>query len=53
MTEWWREPQRIVQTNLRLTDVDMDTRQVARDAKKFGATASFFNVGGIFSWYPS
>ena len=53
MTEWWREPQRIVQHNLRLTAADMDTRQVARDAKKFGATAIFFNVGGIFSWYPS
>ncbi|HEY4200700.1 MAG TPA: alpha-amylase family protein [Devosiaceae bacterium] len=53
MTEWWREPQRIVQTNLRLTDASMDTRQVARDAKKFGATAMFFNVGGIFAWYPS
>jgi hypothetical protein len=53
MTEWWREPQRIVQTNLRLTDASMDPRQVARDAKKFGATAMFFNVGGIFAWYPT
>jgi Hypothetical glycosyl hydrolase 6/Beta-galactosidase trimerisation domain len=53
MTEWWREPQRIVQTNLRLTDADMDPRQVARDAKAFGATAIFFNVGGIFAWYPT
>ena len=53
MTEWWREPQRIVQTNLRLTDADMDPRQVARDARAFGATAIFFNVGGIFAWYPT
>ncbi len=53
MSEWWREPQRIVQTNLRLTDADMDPRQVARDAKAFGATAILFNVGGIFAWYPT
>ncbi len=53
MTEWWSEPQRIVQTNLRLTDADMDCRQVARDAKRLGATAIFFNVGGIFAWYPT
>ena len=53
MTEWWSEPQRIVQTNLRLTDASMDTRQVARDAKKLGATAIFFNVGGIWAWYPT
>jgi hypothetical protein len=51
--EWWSKPQRIVQTNLRLTDAAMDTRQVARDARKFGATAIFFNVGGIWSWYPT
>jgi hypothetical protein len=53
LSEWWREPQRIVQTNLRLIDADMDCRQVARDAKRFGATAIFFNVGGIWAWYPT
>lgn len=53
MTQWWQEPQRMVQTNLRLIDADMDPRQVARDAKEFGATAIMFNVGGIFAWYPT
>ena len=53
MTEWWNEPQRIVQTNLRLIDADMDPREVARQAKALGATAIFFNVGGIFAWYPT
>lgn len=53
MNEWWREPQRIVQTNLALTDADMDCREVARDIRKFGATAVFFNVGGIYAWYPT
>ena len=45
MAEWWAEPQRIVQTNLRLTDASMDPREVARDARRLGATAIFFNVG--------
>ena len=53
MAEWWSERQRIVQTNLRLTDADMDCREVARDARRFGATAIFFNVGGIWAWYPT
>src|SRR3954453_9266106 len=53
MGEWGSERQRIVQTNLGLTDASMDTRQVARDAKGLGATAMFFNVGGIWAWYPT
>ena len=53
MAEWWAEPQRIVQTNLRLTDASMDPREVARDARRLGATAIFFNVGGIYAWYPT
>ncbi|MDF0603610.1 hypothetical protein P1J78_23045 [Psychromarinibacter sp. C21-152] len=53
MTEWWKTPQRIVQTNLRLTDADLDPAAVAQSLREFGATAMLFNVGGIFSWYPS
>lgn len=53
MTEWWREPQRIVQTNLRLIDAALDPETVAKSLVDFGATAMLFNVGGIFSWYPS
>lgn len=53
MTEWWRQPQRIIQTNLRLIDADLDPARVARQAKEFGATALLFNVGGIFAWYPT
>ncbi|WP_442581381.1 beta-galactosidase trimerization domain-containing protein [Mesorhizobium sp. ASY16-5R] len=53
MTEWWRQPQRIVQTNLRLTDASLDPETVARSLVDFGATAMLFNVGGIFAWYPS
>ncbi|MFI0843108.1 hypothetical protein [Mesorhizobium sp. IMUNJ 23232] len=53
MTEWWRQPQRIVQTNLRLTDASLDPETVAKSLVDFGATAMLFNVGGIFAWYPS
>jgi hypothetical protein len=53
MTDWWRQPQRIVQTNLRLIDADLDPDTVAKSLVDFGATAMLFNVGGIFAWYPS
>jgi hypothetical protein len=53
MTEWWQQPQRIVQTNLRLVDAKLDPEKVASDLAAFGATAMLFNVGGIFGWYPS
>ena len=49
MSEWWRRPQRIVQTNLRLADAGLDPRHLARQAKDFGATAILFNVGGIYA----
>jgi hypothetical protein len=53
MTEWWQRPQRIVQTNLRLVDANLNPEKVASDLAAFGATAMLFNVGGIFGWYPS
>ncbi|WP_454850954.1 alpha-amylase family protein [Rhizobium binxianense] len=53
MTEWWRQTQRIVQTNLRLIDGNLDPEKLAADVSAFGATAMLFNVGGIFAWYPT
>ena len=53
MKMWWQKPQRIVQTNLRLVDATLDPRLLAQQLRDFGATAMLFNVGGIFSWYPS
>lgn len=50
---WWEQPYRILQTNLRLIDADLDPRALAREAREFGATAITFNVGGIFAFYPS
>jgi hypothetical protein len=53
MSEWWSKPQRIVQTNLRLIDADLDPDRLVDEALSFGATAIMFNVGGIFAWYPT
>ena len=50
---WWYEPYRIVQTNLRLTDANLDPAALARQAREFGASAITFNVGGIYAFYPS
>jgi hypothetical protein len=51
--EWWEQPYRIVQTNLRLTDSTLDPVSLALQAREFGATALTFNVGGIFAFYPT
>lgn len=53
MSNWWHRPQRIVQTNLRLPDAQLDPQALAVELRAFGATAMLFNVGGIFAWYPS
>jgi hypothetical protein len=50
---WWEQPYRIVQTNLRLIDAALDPGQLARQAREFGATAITFNVGGIYAFYPT
>ena len=52
-TPWWEQPYRIVQTNLRLIDASLDPQALAREALDFGASAITFNVGGIFSFYPT
>lgn len=52
-TNWWEQPYRIVQTNLRLIDASLDPEQLARQASTFGATAITFNVGGIYAFYPT
>ncbi|WGF87180.1 beta-galactosidase trimerization domain-containing protein [Marinivivus vitaminiproducens] len=50
---WWRQPYRMVQTNLRQTDAALDPRRVARQAREFGANVLLFNIGGIFAFYPT
>lgn len=51
--EWWEKPFRLVQTNLRMHDIQVDKKRLARQLKDFGANAVLFNVGGIFACYPT
>ncbi|WP_238368554.1 alpha-amylase family protein [Mesobacterium pallidum] len=50
---WWKEPFRLVQTNLRQPDALYDQRALARETREFGATALLYNIGGIFAFYPT
>lgn len=52
-TNWWEQPYRIVQTNLRLIDAGLDPRALACQVREFGGTAITFNVGGIYAFYPT
>ncbi len=51
--QWWNRPFRLVQTNLRMKDINLDPRRLARQLEEFGASAVLFNVGGIYAWYPT
>ena len=51
--DWWKEPYRLVQTNLRQPDALYDQRALAREAREFGATALLYNIGGIYAFYPT
>jgi len=52
---WWTNyPWRMVQTNLRQTDMaDIDAEIFARDLADFGATVVTLNAGGILASYES
>lgn len=52
---WWQtHPWRMVQTNLRETDMaDIDAEQFAKELDEFGATVVNLNAGGILASYPS
>ncbi|PRX01939.1 UNVERIFIED_ORG: beta-galactosidase-like protein [Martelella mediterranea] len=50
---WWKQPFRMVQTNLRQPDALYDQHALAREARELGATALLYNIGGIFAFYPT
>ena len=52
---WWREyPWRMVQTNLRETDMDgMDAKAFARDLADYNATVVTLNAAGILASYDT
>lgn len=50
---WWQRPYRMVQTNLRQPDALYDQRELAKEAKEFGADVLLYNIGGIYAFYPT
>jgi hypothetical protein len=45
--KWWlAKPMRLIQTNLRDIDADIDIEEYIRDVKEYKAEAVMFNVGG-------
>lgn len=51
---WWkREPFRLIQTNLREIDTDLDPERLVADVVETGGTVLLFNCGGIVANYPT
>lgn len=54
MGRWWiDEPWRLVQTNLREIDADLDAKELIHDVIAMGGNTLLFNVGGIQANYPT
>ena len=55
MSHWWEHyPLRMIQTNLRETDMaDMNAKAFARDLEDFGANAVLLNAAGIIASYET
>lgn len=51
--EWWKQPFRIFQTNIREIDSGLDVERNVRDIVEFGCSVWLLNAGGIVSHYPS
>jgi len=51
--QWWYEPFRVFQTNLREVDAGMNVEAVLDFIQDFGADTWLINCGGIFSFHPS
>ena len=51
---WWKQNKcRLIQTNLRDTDADMDVDLLIAELKNLSANALQFNTGGIMAFYPT
>ncbi|GAA1568461.1 MULTISPECIES: alpha-amylase family protein [Kribbella] len=53
MRQWWQDPFRMFQTNLREIDAGLDVEAVLDYLEEFGANAWLLSVGGILSNYPT
>ncbi|MGE5528109.1 MAG: hypothetical protein ACM3X6_03095 [Patescibacteria group bacterium] len=50
---WWDKPYRIIQTNLREIDADLDPRALIDGVLDMHGNVLIFNVGGIRAFYPT
>jgi len=54
MPKWWQEkPLRLIQTNLREIDANLDPNELVASIKEFEANVLLFNVGGIVANYDT
>lgn len=53
MTYWWNEPYRLIQTNLREIDANLNPKALIKKVKDFDANVLLINVGGIEAFYPT
>lgn len=51
--DWWDQPFRVFQTNLRETDAGLDVDEVLDAIEDFGADTWLLNAGGILAFHPS
>jgi hypothetical protein len=52
--KWWLEkPMRLIQTNLREIDADLDAEQYVNSLKEYHANVVICNTGGIIANYPT
>lgn len=51
---WWeRNNLRLIQTNLREIDADLDVDRLIAELREFSANTLMMNAGGIFAFYPT
>lgn len=51
---WWKQPLRVVQTNLQVRDTGrIEPKRLAAQIRAMNANTLVFNVGGIYAWYPT
>ncbi len=51
-SNWWNKHARIIQTNLRVTDI-FDPEELTDQIRAMYADVLVINVGGIYAWYPT
>ena len=51
---WWQDNRlRLIQTNLREIDANMDVDRLIRELKRYSANVLMMNAGGISAFYPT